>query len=104
MKLPPTADEILRLKKQLLKKGAEINEKLTQLLAGQRVDVESLLSGGKPGPTPIERLRHFMAIIDGRLRAIREGSYGKCEQCGDGLPFAQLEQVPWIDTCAACAR
>jgi RNA polymerase-binding transcription factor DksA len=34
---------------------------------------------------------------------IRAGSYGRCVGCGDGLPFAHLEQIPWIDTCQACA-
>jgi RNA polymerase-binding transcription factor DksA len=100
---PPTAAELQQLKRQLLKKGAEINEKLTRLLNHQTVDVGELLGGGQPGETPIERLRRFMAIIDARLVAIREGRYGICEQCGDGLPFSHLEQIPWLDTCQRCA-
>lgn len=102
---PPTDAEIQLLRRRLLKKGAEINEKLVALLNGQTVNVEALLKGGKtkPGQSPIERLRHFMSLIDGRLRAIKEGRYGRCEICGDGLPFAHLEQIPWIDTCQACA-
>ncbi|MSP62981.1 MAG: hypothetical protein EXR72_22125 [Myxococcales bacterium] len=100
---PPTPVEIQRLKKQLLKKGAEINSKLTALLNGQQVNVEGLLGGGKPGQTPIERLRRFMAIVDASLRAIRAGTYGRCVGCGAGLPYVELEQVPWIDTCPTCA-
>jgi hypothetical protein len=103
LKDPPTATEIAILKKRLLKKGAEINEKLTALLANPTLRIDELLGGGKPGETPIERLQRFMALIDGRLRAIREGRYGICEKCGDGLPFAHLEQIPWIDTCTTCA-
>lgn len=86
----------------LLKKGAEINVKLTALLNNQRVSIDDLLHA-KPGETPIERLRRFMKLIDDNLKKIREGTYGKCETCGDALPFAHLEQVPWIDTCQKCA-
>ena len=101
--LPPTAEQIARLKRLLLRKGSEINEKLVALLNGQQVRVEDL-RGGKPGERPIERLRRFMALVDTQLRAIREGTYGRCQRCGDGLPYAHLEQIPWIDTCQKCAR
>ena len=101
MNAPPTDAQIALLKKRLLKKGGEINATLTQLLAGKRVSVPSIF-GGKKGQTEEERLRGFLALINERIVAIREGRYGKCMTCGDGLPFAQLEQVPWIDTCPKC--
>src|SRR5262249_21993628 len=101
---PLTAEQIQILKRRLLKKGAEVNEKLTQLLNGQRRDLEALTGPRKPGETPIERLRRFLALVDGRIQAIRAGRpYGRCEKCDAPLPFAHLEQVPWIDTCEACA-
>jgi hypothetical protein len=96
-------EEVQRCKRLLLKKGSEINEKLTRLLNNQQVSIEGLMGGGKPGETPIERLRRFMKLIDDNLKRIRDGSYGKCVTCGDALPFAHLEQVPWIDTCQKCA-
>lgn len=99
---PPTEAQIHLLKKQLLKKGAEINEKLTALLNGQKPDTSGI-GPTKPGETPIERLRRFMKLVDGQLVAIRAGTYGRCGACGDGLPFEHLEQIPWIDTCQACA-
>jgi RNA polymerase-binding transcription factor DksA len=99
---PPTPEQIQRLRRQLLRKGSELAEKLAELMAGKEIRMEEILRT-KPGETPIERLRRFMALIDGRLAAIRAGTYGRCEQCGDGLPYAHLEQIPWIDTCQACA-
>ena len=106
MTTPPLSPEQLQLlKRRLLKKGSELAERLSELLAGKQVRLEELLPrGGKPGETPIERLRRFMAIIDGALGRVRAGTYGRCEQCQAPLPFAHLEQVPWIDTCQACAR
>jgi RNA polymerase-binding transcription factor DksA len=91
-----TADQQQILKRMLLKKGSEINAKLVDILNGKTVNIMEPL---KPGETKEERLRRFLALIDSRLVAIRNGEYGKCIQCGDPLPFAHLEQIPWIDTC-----
>ena len=100
MNTPPLSDEqIQRLKRQLLKKGSEINAKLVDLLNGKEVSLERLLGGGKPGETKEERLRRFLQLVDSRLVAIRNGSYGRCQGCGEWLHFEKLEQVPWIDTC-----
>jgi hypothetical protein len=91
-----TPEQTQILKRMLLKKGSEINAKLVEILNGKEVNIFEPL---KPGETKEERLRRFLALIDSRLVAIRNGSYGKCEQCGDALPFEHLEQIPWIDTC-----
>jgi len=99
---PPTPEQIQILRRHLLKKGAELNAKLVELLSGKQVDVDALLGRTKPGESKEERLRRFLALVDGRIQAIRAGSYGRCVTCGDGLPFADLEQIPWIDTCRAC--
>lgn len=101
---PLSPAQLQVLKRQLLKKGAEINAKLTELLANPTMEPPELPGQGRPGEKPIERLRRFMALIDGRLRALREGRYGRCERCGADLPFAHLSQVPWIDTCQRCAQ
>ncbi|MCS6913926.1 MAG: TraR/DksA C4-type zinc finger protein [Myxococcales bacterium] len=101
---PPTEAQIQYLKRRLLRKGAEINARLVELLADPTLDLSDLVGGGAPGERPQERLRRFMALIDDRLRAIREGRYGRCDRCGDGLPFAHLEQVPWSNLCRACAQ
>ncbi|HZS36872.1 MAG TPA: TraR/DksA C4-type zinc finger protein [Polyangia bacterium] len=101
---PLSEAQIQILRRHLLKKGAEINTKLTELLNGQRVNVDALLGHVKPGESPIERLRRFLTLVDGRIQAIRAGSYGRCATCGDGLPFPALEQLPWLDTCSSCAE
>jgi RNA polymerase-binding transcription factor DksA len=98
-----TQAELDRCRKLLLKKGAEINDKLTRLLANEKIDIDRLLGKGKPGETPIERLRKFLDLVDGQIKRIRAGTYGTCVSCGAELPFAHLEQVPWIDTCQTCA-
>jgi len=99
---PLTPEQLHRCKRLLLKKGSEINEKLTALMSNQKPSMYDLIDA-KPGETPIERLRRFMKLVDDNLKRIAAGAYGKCVGCGANLPFAQLEQVPWIDTCPSCA-
>ena len=92
-----------RLTRRIIAKGSEINEALTALLAGETVDVDRLMGRGTPGETPIERLRRFLALIDERLLAIRQGRYGRCERCGRAFLFPELDEVPWATECRECA-
>jgi DnaK suppressor protein len=41
--------------------------------------------------------------IDGALKRIEEGSYGRCEECGEEIPKARLEAVPYAAECERCA-
>lgn len=36
------------------------------------------------------------------LRRIRQGSFGVCEQCGEGIHFKRLLAVPWTALCIQC--
>ena len=98
-----THRETDRLRRRLLNKGSEINEALTSLLAGEKLDIEKLLGGGKPGETPEEKLRRFLALIEDRLEALRHQQYGLCETCGAEIPFVELDEVPWQKSCHRCA-
>ncbi|MFO0579938.1 MAG: TraR/DksA C4-type zinc finger protein [Polyangia bacterium] len=94
-----------QLHRQLLNKGAEVNEQLVQLLNGERVSLEGVLAA-RPGEQPAERLRRFLTLIDAKIQASRRDSltsYGACERCGAALPFTELQQVPWAERCRACA-
>lgn len=33
------------------------------------------------------------------LQAINDGTYGKCTECGQSIPFARLEAIPYTTTC-----
>lgn len=95
-------EQIQTLKRQLLKKGAEINEKLTQLMNGLNPSVQDILAGS-PGETKIEKLRRWLEMVDKQIKRIGRGEYGTCEQCRADLTFEGLSQVPWADTCPTCA-
>ncbi|WP_277584810.1 TraR/DksA C4-type zinc finger protein [Psychrobacillus antarcticus] len=51
--------------------------------------------------------RHFdeeMVDIEKALTAIKEGTYGKCMECGEEIPLARLEAVPTTLTCVEHAH
>ena len=41
--------------------------------------------------------------IDGALKRIEEGSYGRCEECGEQIPKARMEAIPYAAECERCA-
>lgn len=45
-----------------------------------------------------------LTAIDEALQRIRDGSYGKCEECGRSIPLARLQALPLATTCIHCQR
>lgn len=42
--------------------------------------------------------------VEHALVRVGAGSYGICESCGDAIPVARLEVLPYATTCVNCAR
>jgi RNA polymerase-binding protein DksA len=40
--------------------------------------------------------------INGALKAIDEGSYGKCEKCGNDIDEERLKFLPYAENCIEC--
>jgi RNA polymerase-binding protein DksA len=40
-----------------------------------------------------------LAAIDAALRRIDEGTYGRCERCGQEIEAERLEALPWATLC-----
>lgn len=40
--------------------------------------------------------------VSAALRRLRDGDYGDCEDCGDGIPFDRLKAEPWALRCIDC--
>ena len=47
-----------------------------------------------PRPRLVEQLRTQRADVVAALNRMEEGTYGKCENCGNAIPFERLEAVP----------
>ena len=41
--------------------------------------------------------------IEAALTRIEDGSFGRCEECGVGIPKARLDAVPYAALCVRCA-
>jgi RNA polymerase-binding transcription factor DksA len=42
--------------------------------------------------------------IAAALERLDNGSFGRCEECGDDIPKARLEALPYASYCVGCAR
>jgi len=41
--------------------------------------------------------------IEAAIERIEDGSYGRCEKCGEHIPKPRLEAVPYAAECERCA-
>lgn len=98
----------------LLDKRAELFGKID---TGQRnlrsseghhlADVEDLASDASDEATAYEILeveRRELEQIDLALRALNDGTYGVCDECGKKIAEARLRALPFATTCIECKR
>jgi len=45
-----------------------------------------------------------LARIENALERMREGKYGICEGCGNNIPMARLNALPYATLCIKCQR
>ena len=45
-----------------------------------------------------------LAHIENALERMRDGDYGKCENCTEGIPLARLQALPYATLCIKCQR
>jgi DnaK suppressor protein len=50
----------------------------------------------------VTREHEMLYKIDEALRMIEEGTYGKCEICGQAIPESRLQAVPFAKLCVPC--
>jgi RNA polymerase-binding transcription factor DksA len=50
-----------------------------------------------------DRLQAMLAEIDRAMVKREDGSYGRCDVCGAGIPEQRLEARPWSTRCVGCA-
>jgi DnaK suppressor protein len=52
----------------------------------------------------MENQEQALTEIADALERIRQGSFGKCEECGSAIPKGRLDALPYARHCVACAR
>jgi len=51
-----------------------------------------------------DRSRLDLSRVEAALRALDDGTYGTCTNCGKPIAVERLEAIPWVATCIDCAR
>jgi DnaK suppressor protein len=52
--------------------------------------------------TFLDALTRTLAAVDASLRAIEQGRYGDCAECGDPIASKRLAAIPWASHCIQC--
>lgn len=52
----------------------------------------------------MESEEDLLRMIEAALRRIREGTYGKCGECGEEIKTERLEALPFADMCVKCQQ
>ena len=51
----------------------------------------------------LDQAREHLTQIDAAMRRLADGSYGRCERCGQDIGAARLAARPVATTCMSCA-
>lgn len=51
----------------------------------------------------LENTRDILAKVEEALSRIDDGTYGTCDVCGEAIPVARLEALPYTKMCVNCA-
>ncbi len=89
---PLTMNEIRSLVSELNSERARLERSLAMLEDDNR-------GGGTSVQLQTAARRDaLMAALD----RVRQGAYGVCERCGQGIPFGRLLVMPEVTYCVAC--
>jgi DnaK suppressor protein len=50
----------------------------------------------------VQWLSRVVSDVDTALRAMSEGVYGACVECGEPISLKRLETIPWASHCIGC--
>ena len=93
------------MRRALLERGRVLATLLSEVLAGKGSEarITALVSGGKPGMRPAEKLRWALDQIERRrvLLDSDDEAFGRCDECGADLGEIVLGEMPWADRCQA---
>ncbi len=88
-----------------------LRAELDALAADDRVEASTDGEFGEAAATPVDRdrvrtlvaqVQAHLQDIDGAIRRIETGGYGRCEVCGEPIAAARLEAVPTATSCVRC--
>ncbi len=111
---------ITKFKKRLLEEQKQLRELLERHQEErERIRLSEASAERSPDPTSAdggsmafelekeltldENTKHLLNQIDHALVLIKKKKYGNCESCGNPIPVARLEALPYSTNCKDCA-
>ena len=91
-------------------KKAEIDEQMSQLEArpddqgsisfGKRVGEGTSMAVDRLSQVAVhDKLQVTLADVNRALAKLEDGTYGRCDVCGEAIPAERLEALPWAVLC-----
>jgi DnaK suppressor protein len=93
----------------------EVSDELAVLTAVPRDPMEAVSFGKRVGDgttQAVERLNQvgtatalaaMLEDVDRALAKLDEGTYGRCDSCGNEIPEVRLQARPWSVLCVTCS-
>jgi len=111
---------INKFKKRLLEEQQQLNDLLERHQEErERIRLSEASAERSPDPTSAdggsmafelekeltldENTKHLLNQINHALVLIKKKKYGNCENCGNPIPVARLEALPYSTNCKDCA-
>lgn len=100
------------LKRMLAKERADTGARVKELMREQarnggqppadEMDVARSLSEVETHAALFDRAQERLGAIDAAIARLGAGVYGTCARCGDEIPLARLQAVPFAQYCVDC--
>jgi len=100
------SSQVERWRRRTLEKLGGVCDGIARLKAGEAATLATIPVPGGGGDAPVDplaRLEWYKDRLNATLRALADGSHGRCGACGEPIPAEQLDGLPWADVCADCA-
>ncbi len=104
------------IKNRLLRRQRQVERELKELDNKDPVMVDELAESSEPGTESWmadvhnqvvavkQNLYQMLSKIKAALVSLKDGKYGKCENCGKPIEPQRLEAVPMATLCIACSK
>jgi DnaK suppressor protein len=95
----PVSADCKLLRVRLERNRAEREEQLHQLSAVRPDNAPDVVADAHRAS-----VYRILAETEAALRRMDNGTFGRCESCGEVIPLERLELVPHANCCVGCAQ
>lgn len=97
-------DFLARMKDRLTEEQERVEQEIKDLAAPTKMDDaedgnEEAFEVDEVNADIVAQLRDDLALVQGALSRIENGTYGTCKVGGEAIGTARLEVIPWAETC-----